>query len=256
MAYGEGYDEFVEKFKPKLTTDDCYTPKPVYDKLLEMVVKRYGLQSKRIVRPFYPGGDYERSEYLANDVVLDNPPFSLIKKIVLFYQKKGIPFFLFAPRLTCFSLINNTGACVILGNLQLTYQNGADISTAFVTNLEDPALAITSWIELEQELKKVDTELASANKKKLTSYQFPIELLTSSMLTYLVDDISFKHAELYFTRALDNQRQLKKSIYGSGFLIPKHKAQELRSKQVKPVKQVIELSAREQAIVDKLDKIK
>lgn len=25
------YDAFTEKFKPKLTTDDCYTPEPVYD---------------------------------------------------------------------------------------------------------------------------------------------------------------------------------------------------------------------------------
>lgn len=23
---GESYEEFVEKFKPKKTTDDCYTP--------------------------------------------------------------------------------------------------------------------------------------------------------------------------------------------------------------------------------------
>ena len=25
------YEEFVEKFKPKLTTDDCYTPPLIYD---------------------------------------------------------------------------------------------------------------------------------------------------------------------------------------------------------------------------------
>lgn len=27
----EDYDGFVNKFKPKLTTDDCYTPQYVYD---------------------------------------------------------------------------------------------------------------------------------------------------------------------------------------------------------------------------------
>ena len=27
----EDYDGFVEKFKPKKTTDDCYTPPDVYD---------------------------------------------------------------------------------------------------------------------------------------------------------------------------------------------------------------------------------
>ncbi len=26
MAKSKSYDEFVEKFKPKLTTDDCYSP--------------------------------------------------------------------------------------------------------------------------------------------------------------------------------------------------------------------------------------
>lgn len=25
------YQEFVDKFKPKLTTDDCYTPPLIYD---------------------------------------------------------------------------------------------------------------------------------------------------------------------------------------------------------------------------------
>lgn len=28
---GESYDEFVEKFKPKKTTDDCYTPPEIYE---------------------------------------------------------------------------------------------------------------------------------------------------------------------------------------------------------------------------------
>ena len=40
MAKGETYEEFVAKFKknaPK-TTDDCYTPQPVYE-----VVKEYAL---------------------------------------------------------------------------------------------------------------------------------------------------------------------------------------------------------------------
>ena len=27
----DDYDGFVEKFKPKKTTDDCYTPPAVYD---------------------------------------------------------------------------------------------------------------------------------------------------------------------------------------------------------------------------------
>ena len=32
------YKQFVEKFKPKKTTDDCYTPGYIYDALLKWVV--------------------------------------------------------------------------------------------------------------------------------------------------------------------------------------------------------------------------
>ena len=31
QASFEDYDGFINKFKPKKTTDDCYTPEPVYD---------------------------------------------------------------------------------------------------------------------------------------------------------------------------------------------------------------------------------
>ena len=37
------YEGFVEKFKPKKTTDDCYTPQPIYDVILDYVVDRYGI---------------------------------------------------------------------------------------------------------------------------------------------------------------------------------------------------------------------
>lgn len=33
------YEGFVDKFKVKKTTDDCYTPDDVYDKALEFVRK-------------------------------------------------------------------------------------------------------------------------------------------------------------------------------------------------------------------------
>lgn len=35
----ENYEEFVNKFKPKLTTDDCYTPPKIYSVILEWVKK-------------------------------------------------------------------------------------------------------------------------------------------------------------------------------------------------------------------------
>jgi hypothetical protein len=57
------YDAFTEKFKPKKTTDDCYTPPLVYDAIQDWACSEYGIDPACIVRPFYPGGDYERFDY-------------------------------------------------------------------------------------------------------------------------------------------------------------------------------------------------
>ncbi len=83
------YAAFVEKFVPKKTTDECYTPELVYEAVRGWAVERYDLQGREIVRPFYPGGDYEHAEYPEGCVVIDNPPFSIISKICAYYQKKG-----------------------------------------------------------------------------------------------------------------------------------------------------------------------
>ena len=80
------YDGFVEKFKPKNTTDDCYTPPEVYDVVLKHVREKYNIADDvPIVRPFYPGGDYENYDYPEGSVVVDNPPFSIFAKIIDFY---------------------------------------------------------------------------------------------------------------------------------------------------------------------------
>jgi hypothetical protein len=97
MAAGETYEEFTEKFKPKKTTDDCYTPPSIYAVIRDWACKEYGIDPAKIVRPFYPGGDYEHYDYPEGAVVLDNPPFSILSKICTFYLDRGIPFFLFAP---------------------------------------------------------------------------------------------------------------------------------------------------------------
>ena len=54
----DAYNEFVDKFKPKHTTDDCFTPEPVYEAVKKWVSDNYHHEGA-IVRPFYPGGDYK-----------------------------------------------------------------------------------------------------------------------------------------------------------------------------------------------------
>lgn len=48
------YEAFVDKFKPKLTTDDCYTPPIVYDAVAKWTEETYGIDKRNFVRPFFP----------------------------------------------------------------------------------------------------------------------------------------------------------------------------------------------------------
>lgn len=59
------YNEFLDKFEQKKTTDDCYTPQIVYDAIADWVAKAYGLEKQNFIRPFYPGGDYQNEKYPA-----------------------------------------------------------------------------------------------------------------------------------------------------------------------------------------------
>lgn len=45
------YEAFVNKFKPKKTTDDCYTPPKVYEAVKDWVCEEYGVNPDNIVRP-------------------------------------------------------------------------------------------------------------------------------------------------------------------------------------------------------------
>lgn len=55
------YEEFVEKFKPKKTTDDCYTPLEIYEVIKNWACKKYGIKPDKIIRPFWPGGGLSRN---------------------------------------------------------------------------------------------------------------------------------------------------------------------------------------------------
>ena len=101
----EQYEQFVEKFKAKKTTDDCYTPPEIYEGISDWVAAEYGLDKRNFVRPFWPGGDYRKGEYPAGCVVVDNPPFSILMQIIDYYLEKGVGFFLFAPTLTLFQCL-------------------------------------------------------------------------------------------------------------------------------------------------------
>lgn len=95
---GDDYADFTAKFEPKKTTDDCYTPAPVYDAVLGFCRSQgWVKEGTPVVRPFWPGADYTRLEYPDGCVVVDNPPFSIYAQVVRWYLRRGIKFFLFGP---------------------------------------------------------------------------------------------------------------------------------------------------------------
>ena len=118
------YEGFVEKFKPKKTTDDCYTPPLIYDAVADWVSNEYGINKKDFCRPFYPGGDYENFDYTGK-IVVDNPPFSILAKILKFYTENNIRFFLFAPTLT--TCRYGDYCSVLLVGVDVIYENGATL---------------------------------------------------------------------------------------------------------------------------------
>lgn len=131
----ETYTEFVDKFKPKLTTDDCYTPPAVYNLIKDYACNKFGIKPESIVRPFKPGGDYQAEDYTGT-VVLDNPPFSIISDICEYYTEHGVSFFLFCNGLTSQGIRHAELYGFVIVNSTIRYNNGAKVKTCFVHNFD------------------------------------------------------------------------------------------------------------------------
>jgi hypothetical protein len=269
MAIGETYEEFVEKFKPKKTTDDCYTPAPVYDCVADWVAEKYELDKETFVRPFYPGGDYENYDYPDGGVVVDNPPFSILSKIVQFYAWKEIKYFLFAPALTCGGVLRNNrvydDACAILTASDITYANGAVVQTSFITNLEKEYCMKTEP-ELTKRLKDVCDALRREQRRELPKYIYPYYVVSTALAQRYAKygvEYAIRKEDAIFISGLDAQREYKKEIFGHGLLLSERAAAERaaaesaaaeRAAAERAAAHVWELSEREQRLVEMLTK--
>jgi len=190
----ETYEEWIERQtapKPK-TTDDCYTPAEVYEKIVQYCEKRYGIDRAKIIRPFYPGGDYQ-AEYYTGKIVIDNPPFSIMKQILQFYDSHDIPFFLFCSGLM--SPIYRTGkplyGALIVVASSITYSNGAKVSTSFITNLEPTCIRTDSELAgmLEEpkprkKIKKPDNWIQVTDLKWLQKRREDIRIDPADIVKY------------------------------------------------------------------------
>ena len=210
------YDGFVAKFKPKKTTDDCYTPPAVYEAVKAWACQKYSIDPARTVRPFWPGGDYEHFDYPDGAVVLDNPPFSCLAKIVRFYQARQIHYFLFAPGLTALGLTRH-GAGIVYADSRITYHNGAVVNTAFATSYGP------NVVEIAPDLGKAVKDAQRRGRTiKQTVYQYPPNLLTTQGVLALARHgvpYALPRQEAVFVRTLDEMKAEGKEAFGGALLI-------------------------------------
>lgn len=251
----EEYKAFVKKFELKKTTDDCYTPDEVYDVVADYVSEQYGLSRANFVRPFYPGGDYQKNNYKKGDVVVDNPPFSILAEIKRFYSERNIPFWLFAPSLTLFNGANDVkNLCYVITGIGIKYKNNALVNTSFVTNLENDIIIKTAP-ELYEKIRTVQKE-KQKEKEQLPVYRYPWSVVTAAAL-YPLNRFGVKFeiraSEVCRIGKLDCQEG--KSIFGGGFLIGERaeKERERAEKEEKEKRAIVwQLSEREKAIARSL----
>lgn len=255
----EEYEEWIKGFEVPHTTDECHTPVPLYNALLTYFLKKYNLKDKNIIRPFYPGGDFENYPYSEGDVVFDNPPFSLTARIIRFYTSQNIPFIIFLPAQTC---LHYAHLCtLIIPREQMTFSNGARVAVAFATNLT-PEIVAESDPELEEVLKKVEKE--RAQKKARPSYDYPPETLSFSKIAtfsnagvpyklertnYLIFIKKLNGRELFAGRVVitDSEAEKVKEL--------KEKAEVLKAEKLKKEKTKINLTFSEEQ-KEEIEKLK
>lgn len=265
------YALFLKKFETKKTTDDCYTPPLVMEAVQDWVATEFHLDKTNFVRPFRPNGDYQCETYKPTDIVVDNPPFSILAEIINFYIRNNIKFFLFAPYLTLLSGAAVKVTCYPV-SLNIVYANGANVCTAFVSNLDDPDTIIRiprTLIEKVGAAVKKEKERLK-NKRALPVYSYPPNIVTVSRvfnLRHKSNDLVIKRTQTAVIDRLDSQRMQGKAIFGKGLLVSDQVADALEKlknlpdvwnepePEPKPESEPLEwiLSERERAIIDFLN---
>ena len=186
--------------------------------------------------------------------MLDNPPFSIISEICEWYTERGIKFFMFAPTLTLLGIARGTMKYVACG-AGVTYENGANVNTSFVTNLGDKKIIASA--ELREIVEEVNKENLRKLHKELPKYSYPDEVLTATMLCYMAahgTSLEIEEKDTYFIRALDSQKESGKGLFGSGFLLSeKATSEKATSEKAAAEKAAAEKAAAEKAAAEKVD---
>lgn len=239
------------------STDECYTPPAVYDTVLDYAIKRYQLKGKHIVRPFIPGGDYQKYVYAKNDVVVDNPPFSMTTKITKWYIDHNIPFFLFINCLYGVSLSRGLHgkATVIVTDAPVSFYNkGSEkrIKLGFVTNLEPKNIIIRGDVTLTNRLNGL------VKKKSFKRFHYPANFLKNNdILSALQRNVELKLTtdNCLFEDNLDYHKAQQVKVFGGGYLVNDKLYNEFKESLTHDLAGTycVTLSTREQKIIEQLN---
>lgn len=266
MAEGEldendpEYQEFVKKFEAKRTTDDCYTPEVIYEAVADWVANEYNVSRANFVRPFYPGGDYQKEKYKPTDIVVDNPPFSILAEIVRFYNGRGRRFFLFAPSVTCLHYATEKGVTAICVGAAVIYANGAVVSTSFLTNLDNPEIVARTSPSLHNAIKVANDKAQEGLHRSMPSYSYPDHIFTAAMgnrYSKYGQDFRVIRSQSEQISELESQKAAGKSIYGCGLILSDklaaEKAEAEKAAAEKAAATRWEISPREREIIERLN---
>lgn len=239
------YDSFLAKFadNPK-TTDDCYTPQDVYDAVLGYVGRISDMTDKVVLRPFFPGGDYETAEYPENGVVVDNPPFSIFQRIVRFYTTHGVPFFLFGNGMTIMSVCEHCTAVIV--GVSLRFANGANVNVNFATNMLGDEVCRTAP-ELTEAIRLCPSQRTS---DPLPKRAYPEELVSVSKMQTLAgrgEKLRIMRQDALVVKKLD-----RCDLFGNHLLVQPDKVRRDGRIIFSGRRETVLLSAREKRMLERL----
>lgn len=115
-------------------------------------------------------------------------------------------------------------ANIVISNSTIIYDNGANVKTAFTTNMGDYKIHVSN--ELYNAIEKTKKE--NEKGKELPKYEYPNNVLTCAIIQKIADYVSFKIKpdDCQFISALESQKKMKKSIFSGGFLLSEKAAAE------------------------------
>lgn len=213
------YDTWFNNLRHNIkTSDDTFTPPKVYEVILEYINEKIiPIDSIEIQRPFYPGGDYQKEAETYNEksVVIDNPPFSICSKIIDFYIKNNIKFFIFTNGLTIFNYLLRD-IHLLCPYVTLEYDNGVKVNTCFAHNLLPKGVTISG--ELRERLSKLAKKQTGERKK----YQYPNEVLSVGQSLELVKQIKGEVTITNYKCVSGlNHKGKQKKLFGKAMILSK-----------------------------------